>query len=185
MKAVVGRFDSVARARITQLINKTNQFNLTTRRYTESQVMALEAVSDGLTLQIRLLDKFGDNGIVAIVICVPDGPDWMIETWLMSCRVLNRKLEETTLNCIVAAAKSAGVRALIGQYLRTERNDIVKEHYSRLGFERLDEREGGSRWRLEVAGYAAASVPIEIIELDSPGSGPGPDQGRLPDSAGA
>jgi len=185
MKAIVGRFDSVSRARITQLINKTNQFNLTTRRYTESQVMALEPSSAPLTLQIRLLDKFGDNGIVAIVICVPDGPDWTIETWLMSCRVLNRRLEETTLNCIVAAAKSAGVRALIGQYLRTERNEMVKDHYSRLGFERLDEGEGASRWRLDVASYAAASVPIEIVERDSPASGPGADRGRIPDSARA
>jgi FkbH-like protein len=118
MKAIVGRFDSVARARITQLINKTNQFNLTTRRYTESQIMALEDSSEGLTLQIRLVDKFGDNGIVAIVICVPDGPDWVIDTWLMSCRVLNRKLEETTLNCIMAAAKSAGVRTVVGHFRR-------------------------------------------------------------------
>ena len=183
MKAVVGRFDSVARARITQLINKTNQFNLTTRRYTESQVMALEDSPDGLTLQIRLVDKFGDNGIVAIVICVPSGEDWLIDTWLMSCRVLNRKLEETTLNCIAAAAKSAHVRALIGQYLPTERNDMVKDHYARLGFERIDEGEGGSRWRLDVATYAAVGVPIEIVELDAAASGSAGDRGRIADSA--
>ena len=152
MKAIAGPFDSVARTRITQLINKTNQFNLTTRRYTESQVTALEESSQGLTLQIRLIDKFGDNGIVAIVICVPDGANWVIDTWLMSCRVLKRKLEEATLNCIVAAAKSAGVEALIGQYLRTERNEMVKEHYPRLGFAPLDANDGESRWRLDVGG---------------------------------
>jgi FkbH-like protein len=167
MKAIVGRFDRVARARITQLINKTNQFNLTTRRYTESQVMALEDAPEGLTLQIRLLDKFGDNGIVAIVICLPDGADWVIDTWLMSCRVLNRKLEETTLNCIMAAAKSAGVRSVIGLYLPTERNDMVREHYAKLGFERFGDAEGGTRWRLDVGGYAAPCVPIEIVELES------------------
>jgi FkbH-like protein len=183
MKAIIGRFDSVARARITQLINKTNQFNLTTRRYTESQVMALEESSDGLTLQIRLIDKFGDNGIVAIVICVADGPDWIVDTWLMSCRVLNRKLEETTLNCIVAAAKSVGVRALIGQYVRTEQNKMVKEHYPRLGFERLDEGDGESRWRLDVERYAAACIPIEIVELDSDSAVAAGDKGRIADSA--
>jgi FkbH-like protein len=170
MKAIVGRFDSVARARITQLINKTNQFNLTTRRYTESQIMALEDSSEGLTLQIRLVDKFGDNGIVAIVICVPAGPDWVIDTWLMSCRVLNRKLEETTLNCIMAAAKSAGVRTVIGHFLPTDRNDMVREHYPKLGFERLGDGDGGTRWRLDVGSYAAAGVPIEIVELESAAS---------------
>ncbi len=133
MKAIVRPLRQRSPGRITQLINKTNQFNLTTRRYTESQVMALEESPDGLTLQIRLVDKFGDNGIVAIVICVPDGADWVIDTWLMSCRVLNRKLEETTLNCIMAAAKSAGVRTVIGQYLPTDRNDMVKEHYPTAG----------------------------------------------------
>jgi FkbH-like protein len=183
MKAIVGRFDSVGRARITQLINKTNQFNLTTRRYTEAQVMALEDSPEGFTLQIRLVDKFGDNGIVAIVICLPDGADWLIDTWLMSCRVLNRKLEETTLNCIVAAAKSAGVRSVIGQYLPTDRNEMVKEHYPRLGFERLDDRDGGSRWGLHVASYVAPAVPIGIVELDAATSGAAEGRGRIADSA--
>ncbi|MEO8132701.1 MAG: HAD-IIIC family phosphatase [Betaproteobacteria bacterium] len=186
MKAVVGRFDSVARGRITQLINKTNQFNLNTRRYTESQVTAFEESAGGLTLQIRLLDKFGDNGIVAIVICIPDGKNWFIDTWLMSCRVLNRKLEETTLNCIVAAARRSGVEALIGQYLRTERNDMVKDHYQRLGFERLDDQADGSRWRLEVAGFTAASVPIEIVEAGTASAAvPGEDAAPVPESTGA
>jgi len=183
MKAIVGRFDSVARARITQLINKTNQFNLTTRRYTESQVTALENASEGLTLQIRLIDKFGDNGIVAIVICTPDGADWVIETWLMSCRVLNRRLEETTLNCIMAAAKSAGVRSVIGLYLPTERNDMVREHYPKLGFERFGDAEGGTRWRLDVGSYAAPCVPIEIVELESASPAAAGDRGRIADSA--
>jgi FkbH-like protein len=183
MKAIVGRFDSVARARITQLINKTNQFNLTTRRYTESQVTALEDASEGLTLQIRLLDKFGDNGIVAIVICLPHGADWVIDTWLMSCRVLNRKLEETTLNCIMAAAKSAGVRSVIGLYLPTERNDMVREHYPKLGFERFGDAEGGTRWRLDVGSYAAPCVPIEIVELESASPAAAGDRGRIADSA--
>jgi predicted enzyme involved in methoxymalonyl-ACP biosynthesis len=145
--------------------------------------MAREEASDGLTLQIRLVDKFGDNGIVAIVICVPDGPDWLIDTWLMSCRVLNRKLEEATLNCIAAAAKNVGVRALLGQYLRTERNEMVKEHYPRLGFVRLSESAGESRWRLDVASYGAARVPIEVVELGPITSGPAGDRGRSADSA--
>jgi predicted enzyme involved in methoxymalonyl-ACP biosynthesis len=120
---------------------------------------------------------------VAIVICLPDGADWLIDTWLMSCRVLNRKLEETTLNCIVAAAKSAGVRSVIGQYLPTDRNDMVKEHYPRLGFERLGDGDGGTRWRLDVASYVAPCVPIEIVELEPAASGAAGDRGRIADSA--
>jgi FkbH-like protein len=162
MKAVIGPFDVVSRGRITQLINKTNQFNLTTHRYTESQVAALEDSVDGLTLQIRLIDKFGDNGIVVIVICNCDGPDWLIDTWLMSCRVLNRKLEEATLNSIMSAAKIARVRTLIGQYFPSGRNEMVKEHYSRLGFMNLDDNHNGSRWQLDVKTYVPIPVPITI-----------------------
>jgi predicted enzyme involved in methoxymalonyl-ACP biosynthesis len=88
----------------------------------------------------------------------------------MSCRVLNRKLEETTLNCIMAAAKSAGVRTVIGHFLPTDRNDMVREHYLKLGFERLGDGDGGTRWRLDVGSYAAACVPIEIVELESAAS---------------
>jgi FkbH-like protein len=164
MQAICGPFDRVGRARVTQLINKTNQFNLTTRRYTEAEVGAFEKSVSGLTLQVRLIDRFGDNGMIAVVICTEEGSDWIIDTWLMSCRVLNRKLEQATLNYIVSYAKAAGVRALIGQYFKTERNGMVKDHYARLGFTPLDVGEDGSRWQLEVASHVAAPVPMEIVE---------------------
>jgi FkbH-like protein len=80
MKAICGPFDHIGRLRITQLINKSNQFNLTTRRYTEAEVGALEASGRGLTLQVRLMDRFGDNGMVAVVICREQGSDWVIDT---------------------------------------------------------------------------------------------------------
>ena len=163
MKAICAPFDALGRGRITQLINKTNQFNLTTRRYTEAEVKALEESASGLTLQIRLVDRFGDNGMIAVVICRSAGSDWLIDTWLMSCRVLNRKVERTTLNQIVAAAKAAGVRTLIGEYLKTERNGMVKDHYERLGFEPLESTADASRWRLDVDGYVAEQVPIEVV----------------------
>jgi FkbH-like protein len=164
MKAICCPFDRVGRVRITQLINRSNQFNLTTRRYTESDVEALERTTQGLTLQIRLIDRFGDNGIVAVVICSEADSDWLIDTWLMSCRVLNRKLEQTTLNYIVGRAKTAGVCSLIGLYLPTERNAMVKEHYGRLGFESLAACKEGTRWRLDVGSYVPSTVPIEIVE---------------------
>ena len=177
MQALCTPFDAVGRARITQLINKTNQFNLTTRRYTEADVKAFEESTSGLTLQIRLLDRFGDNGMISVIICRSDGADWLIDTWLMSCRVLNRKVERTTLNQIVTAARAAGVRALIGEYLRTERNSMVKDHYARLGFQRLEEREAASRWRLDVQNYSPEAVPIEVITAVS--GAPAPERRAL------
>ena len=162
MQAVCAPFDPISRKRITQLINKTNQFNLTTRRYTEADVEAFER-SAGLTLQVRLIDRFGDNGMVAVVICREMTQDWIIDTWLMSCRVLRRQLERAMLNHLVAQAKAAGVRALIGEYLRTDRNAMVRGHYEELGFEPLSLDETRSRWRLDVAGYVAVPVPMEIV----------------------
>ena len=162
MKAVFAAFDSVGRARIAQLINKSNQFNLTTRRYTEAQIQALEESKVGLTLQVRLIDKFGDNGMISVVICVPEGPDWQIDTWLMSCRVLNRRVEQAMLNWIVESAKNSGIGAIVGHYIATERNGMVKEHYARLGFELLEEKNGDTTWRLDVASYLPRAVPINV-----------------------
>ena len=112
MRAVWNRFDRVGLARIVQLINKTNQFNLTTRRVNEEQIQALIDDPAALSLQIRLLDKFGDNGIIAIVSGVRDpGSDAIrIGTWLMSCRVLGRGMEEETLNLVAAEAQRLGAR---------------------------------------------------------------------------
>ena len=169
MQAICSPFDRVGRSRITQLINKTNQFNLTTHRYTESEVEAFETSASGLTLQVRLIDRFGDNGIVAVVICVEQNFDWLIDTWLMSCRVLNRTLEQATLNYIVSSAKRAGVRALIGEYLKTERNSMVKDHYARLGFSPIAVDDDRSQWRLDIASYLAAPVPMAIVET-APGT---------------
>ncbi len=161
MVATFAPFDSVGRGRITQLINKTNQFNLTTRRYTESQVQQLEETA-ALALQIRLTDTFGDNGMVAVVICATEGKTWFIDTWLMSCRVLGRQLEEATLNVVVECARRDGVTTLVGRYVPTERNDLVRQHYKKLGF--VLEREEGteSEWRLRVADYVAHDVQMTV-----------------------
>jgi FkbH-like protein len=150
MEITFSPFDSVGRERISQLINKSNQFNLTTRRYTEAEVAAAEADPETFTLQVRLTDTFGDNGMISVVIARPAGAgDWEIDTWLMSCRVLGRKVEEMVLRELVLSAKATGVRRLIGIYRPTERNDLVKDHYAKLGFDRLEESpDGVSRWAL-------------------------------------
>ena len=145
MKLHWSRFDRVGLQRIVQLINKTNQFNLTTRRYSEADVLSVMANNRAFGLQLRLIDRFGDNGIISIIIGkMNGGDDLLIDTWLMSCRVLGRQVEPTTLNLVAAQAQGLGARRLIGEYRPTKKNGMVREHYSRLGFTPLDTAEDGS-----------------------------------------
>jgi FkbH-like protein len=147
-------FDRVGLQRIVQLINKTNQFNLTTRRYTEAEVLEIMNVPRSLTLQLRLLDQFGDNGIIGIVIGKPEGDSIRIDTWLMSCRVLGRQVEEATVNLVVAEARRLRAERLVGEYIPTKKNSMVKDHYSKLGFRPLHaEEDGRSTWALDVAEF--------------------------------
>lgn len=166
MKMRAGPFDAKNRPRITQLINKTNQFNLTTRRYTEAEVTAMEDAPGVHTLQVRLGDSFGDFGMIGVAIArQPDAaePTWMIDTWLMSCRVLGRKVEEAMLAQIVAAARAAGISRIEGLYRPTPKNGMVKDHYTKLGFSSVEERaDGECVFALDVSAYEAPELPIEI-----------------------
>mgnify|MGYP005809559925 CR=1 FL=1 len=166
MQLVVRPFDRVGLQRIVQLINKSNQFNLTTRRYTDEDVLAVMADPDAFGLQLRLLDRFGDNGVIAIIIgrLQPDKGVY-IDTWLMSCRVLGRQVEPTTLNLIVENAKRLGGRRLIGEYIPTKKNGMVKDHYAKLGFTVLETTpEGGNRNILDLASYTPAETFIHVVE---------------------
>jgi FkbH-like protein len=158
-------FDATGRARIVQLINKSNQYNLTTRRYTDPEVTAAENAPDVFTLQVRLADIFGDNGMISVVICRSAEPgEWDIDTWLMSCRVLGRKVEHMVLRHILEHARTAGVHTLTGTYRPTDRNKLVVEHYSKLGFTKTEEDETGlTRWKLAVAGADPESAPMKIV----------------------
>jgi len=158
-------FDAMGRARIVQLINKSNQYNLTTRRYTEPEIAALENDAAVFTLQVRLADIFGDNGMISVVICRPgEAGEWEIDTWLMSCRVLGRKVEHMVLGEILRHARAAGIRKLKGTYFPTERNKLVIDHYARLGFTRVMEQESGlTRWELAVAEAKPDTAPMKVI----------------------
>lgn len=158
-------FDATGRARIVQLINKSNQYNLTTRRYTEHEVTAAENDPEVFTLQSRLTDTFGDNGMISVVICRPDGMGiWFIDTWLMSCRVLGRKVEHMVLREILTHARTAGVRKLIGIYKPTERNKLVVDHYAKLGFSQTSAEESGlTRWELLVDAANPDSARMKVI----------------------
>ncbi len=166
MRLIWRGFDAVGMARIVQLINKSNQFNLTTRRYTEEDVRAVMADPAAFGVQLRLLDRFGDNGVIAIVIGRVDAEgDCDIDTWLMSCRVLGRQVEPTTLNLLAARAAALGAKRLVGRYVPTKKNGMVKDHYAKLGFAPVGETpDGGSRSVLELAGFQPAETFIEVVE---------------------
>jgi len=166
MKITFHPFDDTGKARIAQLINKTNQFNLTTKRYTEKEVTEIQYSPDCFTLQVRLSDTFGDNGMISVIICRNLDEDWHIDTWLMSCRVLGRKVEKAVLQEIIFHARNRGINQLLGTYQPTERNQLVKDHYANLGFESLsDEINSTTYWLLDVASYQEESVPMTIGRL--------------------
>jgi len=166
MQLVWKRFDRVGLQRIVQLINKSNQFNLTTRRYTEEEVLAVMADPSAFGLQLRLLDRFGDNGVIAIVIGrLDEDRDLDIDTWLMSCRVLGRQVEPTTLNLIAQQAQALGARRLVGSYVPTKKNGMVRNHYAGLGFTVMQEgADGGSRALLDLTGVVPAETFIHVME---------------------
>ncbi len=166
-------FDATGRARIVQLINKSNQYNLTTRRYSDPEVTEAENAPDVFTLQVRLADIFGDNGMISVVICRPgEAGTWEIDTWLMSCRVLGRKVEHMVLREILEHARAAGVQRLTGTYQPTERNQLVVDHYAKLGFTKVKQDDSRlTRWELPVEGTEPEGAPMKIVSQGFVGAG--------------
>jgi FkbH-like protein len=161
-------FDAIGRARIAQLINKSNQFNLTTRRYSESEVSAMASDPSVFTLQTRLQDRFSSFGMIGVVIARPqDTGAWGIDTWLMSCRVLGRRVEEAMLDRLVKSARTAGIAMVHAEYVPTEKNGMVSEHFDKLGFTRLSEgADGVRRYELVVADYVSPELPFATEETE-------------------
>jgi len=171
MQMTVGQVDDFTLPRVTQLINKTNQFNLTTRRYTEAQVQEMIIDPERLCLYFRLKDDLGDNGLISVILAHPVtiGAETLlhIDTWLMSCRVLGRQVEHEALNVLVNMAKQRGYQRLQGEYLATAKNGMVKEHYQRLGFECVLERQLSqgqlhSVWQLDLEGFVRLEAFVHL-----------------------
>jgi len=156
-------FDKIGRPRITQLINKSNQFNLTTRRYTEAEIAIIEDDPSALTLQARLVDCFGDNGMISVIICRKENGSWNIDTWLMSCRVLGRRVEQAMLQFLSQQLKERGATELLGSFIPTKRNGLVKDHYPNLGFDLVSAgNDGTTHWRLDLTKHRPYNAPIRI-----------------------
>jgi FkbH-like protein len=166
MRLIWRRFDRIGLPRIVQLINKTNQFNLTTRRYTAADVIEIMDDSRAVGLQLRLQDRFGDNGLIAVVIGrVQDEQAFLIDSWLMSCRVLGRQVEVATLNLLAAEARQRAATDLIGEYRPTAKNGLVHEHYAKLGFTVAERRADGSVVsKLDLGSFVPRATFIAVEE---------------------
>jgi FkbH-like protein len=167
MRLLWQRFDLTGLPRIVQLINKTNQFNLTTKRYNANEVQDVMSDAQAIGLQLRLVDRFGDNGIIAVVIGRMRGEELVIDTWLMSCRVLGRQIEHATLGLIAGIARSMGAVRLVGHYVETAKNHMVKDHYVRLGFKALSDAASVQASALELDGFVAPKTFVQIEEVDN------------------
>ena len=163
MEGLVSDFVPVDVPRLSQLINKSNQFNLTTRRRSEGEVTALIDDPSHACFSVRLKDRFGDHGLIAIAIGRVEGATMVIDTWLMSCRVLKRRVEDEVLNELVRLADERGCSTLIGVYLPTAKNGMVEDHYPALGFECVRESAERSEFCLGVRSYQPRPTPIRIV----------------------
>ena len=155
MTAEIGRFKDVYLDRITQLTNKTNQYNLTTKRYSRAEIDAVAADPGKIAIYGKLADRYGDSGLISVVVGNLDNGVLHIELWLMSCRVLKRDMEFAMLDHLVRASQQGGVREVRGYFYRTPKNNLVTDHYARLGFE-VTSRKGDdeSVWSLDLTrGY--------------------------------
>ena len=150
MTAEVAPFRPVYLERITQLINKTNQFNLTTRRYTGGEVEAIAQDPAFVTLYGRLTDKFGDNGLVSVVIGKIVDDSLQLDLWLMSCRVLKREMEFAMFDALIEQCQERGIRKILGIYIPSKKNSMVAGHYADLGFKSIGSSDGRERWSYEV-----------------------------------
>ena len=164
MTATIRPFESMYMSRIAQLTNKSNQYNLTTKRYTQEEIEAAAADESYVTLYGKLEDCFGDNGVVSVVNAKIEGDSLDIILWLMSCRVLKRDMEYAMMDALVDVAQQKGLKKLIGHYYPTAKNMMVKDFYALQGFTKVDEDEqGNTRWELDIShGYEKKQHVIRV-----------------------
>lgn len=153
MRAEIGAFKEIYFDRIAQLTNKTNQFNLTTRRCTRTEIERFANDPNYITLYGRLEDKFGDNGLVSVMVGERRGRELHIILWLMSCRVLKRGFEQAMMNSFVLKAKDGGIEKIVGGYFKTQKNSMVSTLYKDFGFEKISQNGDDSTWALRTDDY--------------------------------
>lgn len=168
MQGTIKAFEPIYMARIAQLSNKSNQFNLTTRRYTQSDIEQFAADDHYITLYGKLEDKFGDNGVVSVVLGRKDMAEKTLhlELWLMSCRVLKRDMEFAMMDSVVEACKECGITKILGYYYPTTKNAMVREFYALQGFTKIaEDAEGNTTWQFDIPeNYEKKNTVIRVNE---------------------
>ncbi len=164
MKAEIKPFAPVYMARIAELTNKSNQFNLTTKRCSQAEIENFASDPSYITLYGRLEDKFGDNGVVAVTFGHAEGDTFYIDLWLMSCRVLKRGMEFAMMDELIAEAKSRNITKIKGYYYPTAKNKIVRDFYELQGFTKISEAEdGATEWILDLnEPHKSGNVAIKV-----------------------
>jgi FkbH-like protein len=167
MVARIGPVTAMSLERTAQLINKSNQFNLTTRRRSAAEVSAIVANPEWITRTVSLTDRFGDNGLISVLLAKVDGDALRIDTWLMSCRVLKRGVETLLNNNVCRWAIQHGLKRICGEYIPTAKNDLVRGHYAGLGYACTAESGGHTQWELSLSGnWQMQPAFIEEQEFD-------------------
>lgn len=162
MKAEIATFKPVYLERITQLTNKTNQFNLTTKRYTIAQIEQLTNDDNYIKIYGKLTDKFGDNGLVAVTIANILENQCHIDLWIMSCRVLKRDMEVAMMCELVKECEKSNVSEIIGRYYETKKNNMVSNLYADFGFEQIGQEGNDTVWKLNIADFNSKKLFIEV-----------------------
>ncbi len=164
MSATIKPFEAVYMSRIAQLTNKSNQFNLTTHRYTQEEIEQTAADAGYITLYGKLEDRFGDNGMVSVIIGRISGEQLDIILWLMSCRVLKRDMEFAMMDMLVENSSKRNIKTIYGYYYPTAKNNMVRDFYNKQGFEKVSEdADGNTVWKLDIRyGYQNKNHVIHI-----------------------
>ena len=164
MTGIIRSFEPVFLDRIAQLTNKSNQFNLTTKRYSRAEIEAVADSAEYIDIYGKLIDKFGDNGVVSVVIGHINGDVLDMDLWIMSCRVLKRDMEFAMLDGLVKRAKAAGLKKINGYYYPTAKNNMVRDFYDRMGFTKVSEdAEGNTSWEFDLTkDYVNRNTHIKV-----------------------
>lgn len=166
MLATVGDFDEATSDRISQLVGKTNQFNLTTRRHPPGALTSFAKSDDSAVLWLRLSDKYGELGLTAVGVVVRSDEEALVDSLIMSCRVANRGVEQAMVSALADRARALGCAVLVGEFIPTERNHVVADLYERLGFTRRSHQEDGvERFELDLTSVDVPWPP-EITRLE-------------------
>ena len=164
MKIKVARFSESKISRIAQLIQRSNQFNLTTHRYSEPECETMMRDEElVIPLYAELSDRFGDHGLISVVVARLEQEELLITDWLMSCRVLARGVEHSLMSKLISIALEKQLKRIVGEYIPTAKNAMVKDFFAQFGFHRFSENEGRSVWHLDPGAYVPRTLFISEI----------------------